>query len=285
MAIDVDARSRRDARALGAGSDHTHLADAAEHCRLDGVVVAGPTRLHARLASEAIDLRVPVFVEKPLTDDVAAARQLVERGGDRLFVMHKWHYHPGIEELAQLAAGDRLGRVHGLTSERFGPANPSEDTDALWLLGPHDITIGACVLGGFPDRLEAVADLAADGLVGVDVIGRWADGRWHRWSMSTRHGPPGRRVIVHGTAGMAVLDDPYQPHVAIHLDGHPEPELVPISTELPLVRELRAFRDHLLGGPPPTTPGADGLAVVETIAAVRVAAGLPESGSHLTAAM
>jgi predicted dehydrogenase len=44
---------------------------------------------------------------------------------------------------------------------------------------------------------------------------------------------------------------------------------MPISTEMPLLRELRAFVDHLAGGPPPRSSAADGVAVVETIEALR----------------
>ena len=38
-----------------------------------------------------------------MTDDLRGRARLVEHGADRLFVMHKWHYHPGIEALADLA--------------------------------------------------------------------------------------------------------------------------------------------------------------------------------------
>ena len=61
----------------------------------------------------AADLpRVPIYVEKPLTDDPRAA------GGsraapDRLFVMHKWRYHPGIALLAEIARSGELGPVVG----------------------------------------------------------------------------------------------------------------------------------------------------------------------------
>jgi len=278
IAIDPSDDARGDATALGAVAAYTSMSDYPDDDALHGVVVAGPTREHAQLARTALGRGVPVFVEKPLTDDVASARSLVDLGGDRLFVMHKWHYHPGIEALAGLASGGQLGRVQGVTSERAGEADWSDDTDVLWLLGPHEVTIGSRILGGFPDRVDAVADVVSGRLRGVDVIARWADGRWHRWTISTRPEPHRRRVIVHGTDGHAILPDAYAEEVELSWapdGGANRRELVPIEQEPPLVRELRSFRDHLLGGPPPPTPGSHGLAVIKVLADVRDSACLP----------
>ncbi len=278
IAIDPSDDARVDALGLGASSAFAAMSEYPGDGALDGVVVAGPTRMHVRLAREALERDVPVFVEKPLTDDVASARVLVELGGDRLFVMHKWHYHPGIEALAEIANGGRLGRVHGVTSERVGEAKRSDDMDAIWLLGPHEVTIGSRILGSFPTRVEAVADVVGGRLSGLDCIARWDDDRWHRWTISTRPEPGRRRVVVHGAEGHAILPDAFATHVELSWspDGATaREELVPIGQDQPLERELRSFRDHLLGGPPPPTTGSHGLAVITVLAEVRESAGLP----------
>ncbi len=280
LVVDLSAKGRHVGQQLGAVSAFEELSQCPTH-QVDGVVIAAPTTLHVPLAMDALGLGVPVFVEKPLADDVEPARMLVDAGGDRLFVMHKWHYHPGIEMLADLSASGRLGRVNGITSERTGPANPSHDIDAVWLLAPHEITIGHRILGTFPDVVAGAADVVGGEAVGIEALTRWSTGAWHRWSMSVRPAGTRRRVVVHGTEAVAALDDPYSTHVALRRDGSSgtSEELVPISDEPPLLRELRAFRDHVLGGPPPPTPARDGLAVVELIAALRRDAGLPLSST------
>ena len=281
VAIDLTESARREALALGASSAWTTLGEFTDLGSLDGVVIAASTRNHAALASEVLtSTQVPVFVEKPMAHDVAAARALVELGSGRLFVMHKWSYHPGIVALADVAAGGEVGRVHGVSSERVGPANPSDDTDILSLLGPHEITIGARIHQQFPTRIEAVADVVRGVIVGIDVIARWDDDRWHRWTISTRDEPNARKVLVHGTEGYAVLDDPYADHISIVSHGAeraaPHHRVAEISTESPLLRELRAFRDFVRGGAPPPTPAAHGLAVATIIAEIRQAAGLAD---------
>jgi len=77
-----------------------HAADLGD---VAGVVVATPTSTHAAVVAETLALGVPMFVEKPLTDDPESATTLAERAGNRLFVMDKWRYHPGIEALAAMA--------------------------------------------------------------------------------------------------------------------------------------------------------------------------------------
>ncbi|TMK26548.1 MAG: hypothetical protein E6G64_14425 [Actinobacteria bacterium] len=54
-------------------------------------------------------------------------------------------------------------------------------------------------------------------------------------------------------------------------------ETRPISTEFPLLRELRAFVEHLEGGPPPRSSAAEGAAEVAVVERLRQLAGLAEA--------
>jgi len=281
VAVDVSPAATAAAARAGAQATAPEL-DRAIAGGVDGVVVATPTSTHAEVAAHALTAGVPVFVEKPLTDDVAAARALVDAGGTRLFVMHKWRYHPGIEALAAIAAAGRLGEPQGVISDRHGPAMPTADSDVVWLLAPHEVTIARAVLGSFSRSVDAVADVAGGHVHGIESIARWPGGRWHRSSTSTRPFGTDRRVAVVGSLGTAVLDGPYADHVRVHEIGAPtdRAERVAISTEYPLRRELAVFVEHLLGGPPPPTSAAEGLGAVEAVAAMRRSAGLAESGPH-----
>ena len=70
-----------------------------------------------------------------------------------------------------------------------------------------------------------------------------------------------------------MLPDGYSEHVVVATGD--EPEKRPISTELPLLRELRAFVEHLDGGPPPRSSAREGAEIVKAIAELRRFAGLP----------
>ncbi len=121
----------------------------------------------------------------------------------------------------------------------------------------------------------AVADDEAAGLVGV-----LGDAPWLALEISSRSPIRRREVTLVCEGGVATLHDGYAEHVELVRGVNPrdastaEPELRRISTELPLLRELRAFVEHLDGGPPPKSSAAEGAQIVRTIVELRALAGL-----------
>ena len=112
----------------------------------------------------------------------------------------------------------------------------------------------------------------------VAVLG---DDPWAGIDVSIAHPARSREVRLVCRDGVAVLTDPYADHVVVNrgdLMGAitEEREERAISTELPLLRELRAFTEHLAGGPPPRSSAAEGAAEVEAIAELRALAGVGE---------
>jgi predicted dehydrogenase len=243
----------------------------------DGVVVCTPTTTHAEVLDEVLGLGVPVYVEKPLTDDPASARRLAERASDRLFVMHKWRYHPGVRALAQIARSEELGPVAGLRTVRVGWGNPHGDVDGIWMLAPHDISIVLEILGGIPTPTHAVAE-RSDGLA-TGVIATLGDDPAAVIDVSIAHGVRRREVRLVCEGGVAVLGDAYSDQIVItrgHLqrDVTREDEPRDVGDDMPLLVELRAFVEHLRGGPPPLSSAADAAAEVATIARIRELAGV-----------
>ena len=269
--VSVVARSPESmARAEGAD---TIVGSVRELPEVDGIVIATPTTTHATVIEHALVRGVPVFVEKPLTNDPAAADRLTAAAGERLFVMDKWRYHPGVELLRDLARYRSLGAVRGLLTTRIGWGNPHDDVDAAWVLAPHDLSIALEILGELPGARAAVADLSGDDVQGL--VGLLGERPWHRLEISVRSPERRREVQLVCEEGVALLADGYSEHVLVHRDGADEPERREIAGELPLLRELRAFVEHLQGGPPPRSSAAEGALVVRRIAELRALAGAP----------
>ena len=269
--VSVVARSPESmARAEGAD---TIAGSVRELPEVDGIVIATPTTTHATVIEHALERGVPVFVEKPLTNDPAAADRLTAAAGERLFVMDKWRYHPGVELLRDLARDGSLGAVRGLFTTRIGWGNPHDDVDAAWVLAPHDLSIALEILGELPGARAAVADLSGDDVQGL--VGLLGERPWHRLEISVRSPERRREVQLVCEQGVALLADGYSEHVLVHRDGADEPERREIAAELPLLRELRAFVEHLQGGPPPRSSAAEGALVVQRIAELRGLAGAP----------
>jgi predicted dehydrogenase len=234
---------------------------------VDGVVVATTTTTHAEVVEEALGLGVPVFVEKPLTADVAAARRLAAAAPDRLFVMDKWRYHPGVKELARIARSGELGAVVGIHARRVTLGTPHKDVDTVWIHAPHDLAIALEVLGEIPQPRSAVPEIVGGELAGLTTI--LGEAPWLVIEISSLAPGHRRELRLVCDEGVAQLDGGYAEAVAVgRADGVGEYRMEhrPIPGELPLLGELRAFVEHLHGGPPPLSSAAEGVLVVERVA-------------------
>ncbi len=263
------------ARALAGGARDV-VSDLGRLPAVDGVVVATTTIAHAEVVEEALGLGVPVFVEKPLTADVAAAERLVALGLGRVFVMDKWRYHPGIELLAEIARTQELGPVVGLRTTRVSWGHSFPDVDTVWIHAPHDLAIGLEILGSVPPVRSAVGEFVGPQLSGVVAL--LGDEPWQVMEISATSHERRREIRLLCRDGTAWLGDGYADHVGVARadDVGEEPERRPISTELPLLRELRAFVEHLDGGPGPRSSVEEGAEVVRRVAELRALAGATE---------
>lgn len=275
--VEVVARSAPSRERAEAGGAAAVVASIEDLQQVDGAVVVTPTTTHADVLDELLDRGVPVFVEKPLADDPADAATMAARAPDRLFVMHKWRHHPGVEALASIARSGELGPVSSLRTTRIGWGNPHGDVDGVWMLAPHDISIVLEVLGGIPD--PRAASIERSGGMVTGLVGLLGDGEpTATIDVSIASGQRRRELRLVCQDGVAMLPDPYSDHVlitrgALQRDVTREEVQRPISTELPLLRELRAFISHLDGGPPPRSSAVDGAAEVAAIARLRELAG------------
>jgi predicted dehydrogenase len=244
-----------------------------------GFVIATPTSTHAPIIETLLPIGRPIFVEKPLTTDIASARRIVTAAPDRVFVMDKWRYHPGIEALAAIAKSGELGRVLGLRCYRLGWGQPHHDVDAIWVLLPHDLAIVLEILGTLPAPHSAWAPVA--GRSRCDLIALLADDTnapQVTIEVGTSQALYRRTTVVIGDRKVVQLGGSYDDKLVI-MEGTPDgesngPYERAIGKEMPLLKELSAFLRHLCGGPSPRSSAADGLLIVERICALRALAGL-----------
>jgi predicted dehydrogenase len=233
-----------------------------------GLVVATPIATHATVLRQALEVGVPVFVEKPLCDDADDATRLAASANGRLFVMDKWRHHPGVLRLAAIAREGILGHVRGLRTVRIQPSNPHGE-DAVWVLAPHDLAISLEVLGEIPHPRAAAGTWDGERLVTMHGVLEGADA-WHVMEVSERAPRAERRIELHADVGMAVLADGWDEHITVWRGE--SAERIQTPGELPLLAELRAFVAHLGGGPAPKSSAAEGAAAVATIASLRALA-------------
>ena len=238
----------------------------------EGYVVANRTLSHLDAVEQLLLRGRPIFVEKPLTSDVPRAKRLPEEAHRLVFVMHKWRYHPGVIELARIAASGELGPVEGLRTFRLGWGTPHLDTSCLWALAPHELAISLAILAEAPRPIAAWQDALTRGEAAAVAHLKTRTGVPVTFEVSPSHPTKLRRIMLKCRDALVQLDDSNYGVVAAWPIGAREPQLIRVGDELPLFGELRAFVEHVRGGPPPMTALHEEIEIIETIARIEALA-------------
>jgi predicted dehydrogenase len=182
------------------------------HSALDGVVIATPVHTHYQLARAALLHGKHVLVEKPLTASVAESEELVALAHERqlvLMVGHTFEYSPAVNELRKIVQAGELGRIYCIEAERLNLGLVRRDTNVIWDLAPHDVSILLYLLGKKPDRVRVQAHAHLQShihdMAHLDL--EFGDGMSAHIHVSWLHPCKIRRVTVIGDLKMAVYDD------------------------------------------------------------------------------
>ncbi|MBP7114255.1 MAG: Gfo/Idh/MocA family oxidoreductase [Candidatus Peribacteraceae bacterium] len=115
---------------------------------LDAVVIATPTSTHFPLAKAALLAGKHVLVEKPMTSTSKEGRQLVElakKKGKMLLVDHTFAYTSAVQRIATMSHEKKFGDLLYFDSTRINLGLIQKDTNVLWDLAIHDLTILAAI--------------------------------------------------------------------------------------------------------------------------------------------
>jgi predicted dehydrogenase len=253
---------------------------------LDAVVIATPVPTHAPLARQALEAGKDAFVEKPLAvtgDEATALAALAEERDRVLMVDHLLVYHPAVEKLKALVDDGTLGRVFYLYGNRLNLGIVRQDENALWSLGPHDISVMLHLVGERPEEVSATGESYLQEGVEDVVFGRirFPSGIIGHLHLSWLDPQKMRRMTVIGSERMVVFDDMETERKVTVYDKGPIPRTetygeyiqvrsgdihipkIPATEPLRIVCErfVRAVRDR---GPTPSD-GWAGATVVEVL--------------------
>lgn len=91
---------------------------------LDAVLIATPSIAHEPMIRKALDRELHIFVEKPLTLDAAASRELAELATSKGVVAQVGYHNRYVgtfAEAARLIADGALGKISHALAESYGP--------------------------------------------------------------------------------------------------------------------------------------------------------------------
>lgn len=111
---------------------------------LDAIAIATPVSTHFDLAKRALESGKDVWLEKPMTEKVEQAEELIELAEKNrrvLQVDHTFVYTGAVRKIRELIDKGELGDLIYYDSTRVNLGLFQQDVDVIWDLAPHDISI------------------------------------------------------------------------------------------------------------------------------------------------
>ncbi|UXM95853.1 Gfo/Idh/MocA family oxidoreductase [Bartonella sp. HY329] len=251
---------------------------------IDAIVMALPPQFHAQNAIRAVENGKDVLVEKPIALNVEDAEREVRIAEEnkRIFMVgHVLRFHPAFEKLMELVNSGELGEIKYIHSHRMGLGKFHTESDALWDLAPHDLSMILALTGCEPSEIRGEGAAIIDQLSDFAHVHMVFPNGLRSHLVASRLNPyRERRLTVVGTKAMAVFDDvePWERKLGIYRfavwqdNGQwaftaNEPEYLAVNEGMPLTRELQHFLHCIETRSEPRTNGHEAIAVLKILTA------------------
>ncbi len=259
-------------------SDHNEMLEKED---LDCVSICVPTVYHRAIALDCIAKGVHVLVEKPISNTVESAREMIDSArarGVKLGVGHIERFNPAVMKLKEIIDSGELGKVNTIIARRVGAFPPQiKDANVVIDLAVHDIDIFNLILGKRPQSGYAVGGRAlinnredfADILFDYGSVSAFIEANWITPVKI-------RKLSITGSEGYAELNYITQ-ELVVHKSEHrkidtfndvvefgtPRSVIIPVEKDEPLRLELQSFLERVGRGQEPEVTGEDGLNALE----------------------
>lgn len=242
---------------------------------IEGIVIATPAHTHEKLAKLSLNAGKHVYVEKPLARNTKEAESLIELANSKgltLMVGHLLLYHPAVNQLKQLIAQGELGEIRFLNSDRRNLSVLHRDTNVMWDLAPHDISMISYLLGIDNIKLDKASGYCTSGDKVIDVVHLdLMFDNIHAHIHNSWIDPQKQALLtINGSLKTAVLNDVMaeQKLELYSIDvftGQVIKECPIYPKQEPLRLECQHFIDSIKSGEKPLSDGISGYKVVEVL--------------------
>lgn len=243
-------------------------------------IITAPSSLHYHIAKQSLLAGKHVLVEKPMTQNIREAEELVwlaKKQHRRLMVDHTYLFSPALIQAKRIISSGRIGRIRYIRSERSGPGPLRPDSSVLWDLAPHDISVAWLLTGRYPTHARLLKSFpnTSSGPYDANIeLSFYQELTFHghiSWIMPQKI----RTLTVIGTnAALTVEWDGIQEILRYHpvSDQHVSrfsyrtPTAIRIKRDKePLAQSVEYFLSSVRKRPTTLTDGTHGLAVIRTI--------------------
>ncbi len=257
------------------------------HPEVEAIYNALPPSRHADLTIAALKAGKPVLCEKPFALNAAEARamtQAAEAAGLVLMEAFHYRYHPLFARVLEICASGEIGAVRRM--DTVFTASIAETADelrynaalgggALMDLGTYCLHWARTVAGAEPLGVQAESVLGASGVdISTHAILNFPGGVIAELTCDMA-GPVRASLEITGLEGSLKVINPLAPQLGHLLEVTREGEIghrETVTRDPTYDFQLRAFVAAVRGGPPPLTGGADAVAQMAAIDAIKAAA-------------
>jgi len=127
--------------------------------KIEAVVIATPVHTHFALAQKALKNGKHVLLEKPMTNSVNEAKELVSlshKYNKVLLVNHIFLYNGAITKIKDIIIRGQLGDIKYIDSTRINLGLFQNDVNVLWDLASHDVAIVNYLINEPPEFVQAI---------------------------------------------------------------------------------------------------------------------------------
>jgi predicted dehydrogenase len=258
---------------------------------LDAVAIATPVATHHELAKWALDTGRHIWLEKPMTEKVEQAEELIELAQYKrktLHVDHTFVYTGAVRKIKEIIEKGELGDLIYYDSTRVNLGLFQQDVNVIWDLAPHDISILDYLM---PFKKHAVSATGShyygNGIVPKSLLTIYMeDNIVGHINVSWVSPVKIRQTLIGGSSKMIVYDDNHPSEkVKIYDKGvelaYTKEELYHLKVQYrvgdmyapkledheALAMSTQHFADCLNNGEKPLTDGKAGLEVVKVLVA------------------
>jgi predicted dehydrogenase len=140
----------------------TSIVDSADYIINDptihAVAIVTPPESHFHLAKACLEAGKHVLVEKPVTTKASDALQLIKIASvNNLTIMvdHTFVYSPPVGFIRKYIKDGNLGSIHSFDSKRINLGLIQKNSDVLWDLAVHDLSILNSIVPDLPKSVSA----------------------------------------------------------------------------------------------------------------------------------
>ena len=249
---------------------------------IDGVIIATPAQLHARMCEQALAAEKHVLVEKPLALNLADGQRVVEaaeKNGLIVLVGHVLLYHDAVKRMLALLTEGVVGQIQHFRSRRLSLGRLRDHENVWWSFAPHDVALMLAVMGeGIHSVHASQTEFLKPGISDVAYADfTFSENRSAHIEVCWADPKKQSRTDVFGSRGILTFEDSRSgASLTIHKFKVVEKEgrrqivredvrEVAVEQTEPLRAELNAFMEAIASGKPPVTSARSGIAVLKAL--------------------